>query len=202
MNVLDYLLDGLEAELELERELGVRSLEVDRGLLTAGGTGHRPSSSSPAPARPPSSETARPSPEPVRASAVAGDVPVTPAPATQFDFVFIHDRPFSEKGVEMMAKIIPAMGKTAETAPVVVAPPIPQAKIYVFLGRPALNKYMPGLRAQEGVWMTSPKGKAIMLVKSPEEILRFGTVSPAVMKMKQDLWRALKIVMQRAARAS
>ena len=33
MEVVDFLLDGLEAALELERELGVRSVEIDRGLL-------------------------------------------------------------------------------------------------------------------------------------------------------------------------
>ena len=29
MTVLDYILDGLEAELALERELGVRSVELE-----------------------------------------------------------------------------------------------------------------------------------------------------------------------------
>ena len=35
MDVVEYILDGLEAALELERELGVRSVEIDRGLLGA-----------------------------------------------------------------------------------------------------------------------------------------------------------------------
>ena len=34
MTALDYILDGLEAELALERELGVRFIECDRALLT------------------------------------------------------------------------------------------------------------------------------------------------------------------------
>ena len=184
MSVLDSILNGLEAELELERELGARSLEVDRELLAVGQ----------APAAPRSGQSA--------VSSAAADVPgvseLARASGGHFDYVFIHDRPLSAKGVEMMAKILTAMGKTPETAPIVVEPSIPQAKIYVFLGRAALAKYMPGMRVQEGVWFKSPKGKEIMLVKSPEEILRFATVSPAVMKMKQDMWRALKIVMQRA----
>lgn len=187
VNVLDYILNGLEAELELERELGVRSLEVDRGLLK--------DSVRPVTGDVPIAHTSS-TPDPVRP--VAGDVPIAHTPGTHFDFVFIHDRPLSPKGIEMMAKIIPAMGKTPETAPIVVATPIPQAKIYVFLGRAALNKYMAGMRVQEGVWFKSPKGKEIMLVKSPEEILRFATVTPAVKQMKENMWRALKVVMQRA----
>ena len=35
MTALEYLLDGLEAELELERELGVRVVELDRTLLAS-----------------------------------------------------------------------------------------------------------------------------------------------------------------------
>ena len=35
MDVLAFILDGLEAALELERELGVRTVEIDRGLLAA-----------------------------------------------------------------------------------------------------------------------------------------------------------------------
>jgi len=33
VTVLDYLLDGLAAELELVRELGTRTVEVDRALF-------------------------------------------------------------------------------------------------------------------------------------------------------------------------
>ena len=98
----------------------------------------------------------------------------------------------------MMAKIIPAMGQTPETAPVVVAPPIPNARFFVFLGRAALVKYMPGMRGEENRWLKSPKGKDVLLVKSPEEIVRFTTVTPALKKMKQDMWLALKTVRQRA----
>ena len=33
MTALDYILDGLESELALERELGVRVVECDRSLV-------------------------------------------------------------------------------------------------------------------------------------------------------------------------
>ena len=96
-----------------------------------------------------------------------------------------------------MAKIIPAMGQTIETAPIVVAPPIPNARFFVFLGRAALAKYMPGLRGEENKWLKSPKGKDVLLVQSPEEIARFTTVTPVVKQKKREMWLALKTVVQR-----
>ena len=178
MAVLDYILEGLEAALELERELGVRTVEIDRALLaneTRDAAANHPIAQSP-------------------------NHPITQSPNHPIaSLVFLHDRPLSPKGVEMVAKIIGALGLTAETAPVIVAPPIPNAKIYVFLGFPALRKYMPTLRIEENSWGKSPKGKDILVVKSPEEILRFATVTPAVEKIKRDMWRSLKAVKQRLA---
>ena len=166
-DVLSFVLDGLADYLEIERELGVRTVEVDRALLDAGngekGNGNREQG--------------------------AGN--------GTLDFIFISDKPLSPKAVEMMAKIIPAMGQTIETAPIVVAPPIPKARFFVFLGRAALAKYMPGLRGEENRWLKSPKGADVLLVKSPEEIVRFTAVTPALKRMKQEMWQALKTVVQR-----
>ena len=97
----------------------------------------------------------------------------------------------------MMAKIITAMGKTAETAPVIVAPPLPPAKVYVILGGLALRKYFPGLRGEPGQWRETEGGVPVLVTYSPEFILRFGTVTPAVQKMKKDMWTSLKAVLQR-----
>ena len=192
VNVLEYVLNGLEQALELERELGVRTVEVDRGLLDG-------------------EKCLVPSAVVPRASGVTALGTrhqalgaISPALGTQHQalgtnpsLVFIHDRPLSPGGVEMMAKIVTALGLTVDKAPVVVAPPIPNANIFVFLGFTALRKYMPGVRLEENAWGKSPKGKDVLLVKSPEEILRFATVTPAVKKMKEDMWRGLKAVKQR-----
>ena len=180
-DVLSFVLDGLADNLELERELGVRTVEVDRALLDAGkrelGTGN--------------GELGTGNGEKGNGNREQG------AGNGTLDFIFISDKPLSPKAVEMMAKIIPAMGKTAETAPVVVAPPIPKARFFVFLGRAALAKYMPGLRGEENRWLKSPKGADVLLVKSPEEIVRFTAVTPALKRMKQEMWQALKTVVQR-----
>lgn len=200
MNALDYILDGLEAALELERELGVRVVECDRSLLT-------PASRLP-------SNVSRLSGEgletrDVRRETRAGLETRDARPAannrtieqsngrTIPDLAFLHDRPLSPAGIEMMAKIIGAMKRTAENSPIVVEPPMPRAKVLVVLGARALKKYFPEQKAEPGQWFRTPGGRDVLVTYSPEYILRFGTVTPAVQKLKQDMWRSLKAVVQR-----
>lgn len=200
MNALDYILDGLEAALELERELGVRVVECDRSLLT-------PASRLP-------SNVSRLSGEgletrDVRRETRAGLETRDERPAannrtieqsngrTIPDLAFLHDRPLSPAGIEMMAKIIGAMKRTAENSPIVVEPPMPRAKVLVVLGGRALKKYFPEQKAEPGQWFRTPGGRDVLVTYSPEYILRFGTVTPAVQKLKQDMWRSLKAVVQR-----
>ena len=186
VNAVDYILDGLAAELELERELGVRMVEFDRSLLVT------------------AKEVARPRPR--DASEQSGNqtvsrpnnrTPEHPNTRTFLSFAFLHHQPLSPKGVEMMAKIITAMGKTVETAPVIVAPPLPKARVYVVLGGLALKTYFPSLRGAPGQWLKAEGGEDVLVTYSPEYILRFGMVTPAVKKMKQDMWTSLKAVVQR-----
>ena len=200
MNALDYILDGLEAALELERELGVRVVECDRSLLT-------PASRLP-------SNVSRLSGEgletrDVRRETRAGLETRDARPAannrtieqsndrTIPDLAFLHDRPLSPAGIEMMAKIIGAMKRTAENSPIVVEPPMPRAKVLVVLGGRALKKYFPEQKAEPGQWFRTPGGRDVLVTYSPEYILRFDTVTPAVQKLKQDMWRSLKAVVQR-----
>jgi len=171
LTVLDFILDGLEAELALERELGVRFVACDRELLGS------------APAR--DSQASR-----------TVETPQT-AEAPIFDFVFLHDRALSAGGVEMMAKIISAMGKTPETAPIVFTGEIPKAKAYVVLGGNALKKWLPGTPGAPGLWVQTTVLPNVLVTYSPEYILRFGEVTPAVLKLKRDMWTSLKAVLQR-----
>ena len=200
MNALDYILDGLEAALELERELGVRVVECDRSLLT-------PASRLP-------SNVSRLSGEGLETRDVRRETRVgletrDERPAannrtieqsngrTVPDLAFLHDRPLSPAGIEMMAKIIGAMKRTAENSPIVVEPPMPRAKVLVVLGGRALRKYFPEQKAEPGQWFRTPGGRDVLVTYSPEYILRFDTVTPAVQKLKQDMWRSLKAVVQR-----
>ena len=202
MEVVDYILDGLEAALELERELGVRTVELGpdgRKLLSASAKAVK---SGEAVSRPLQGSGEIPS---IRSGQeTASPLPATPSRArtikqsnnqTILPLVFLHDRPLSPKGVEMMAKILNALGKP--DAPIVVVPPVPQAKVTVVLGGLALKKYFTGMRGEPGQWQKTPEGRDVLITYSPEYILRFGTVTPAVQKIKEEMWRSLKAVRQR-----
>ena len=95
----------------------------------------------------------------------------------------------------MMSKILTALGKP--DAPIVVVPPVPKAKVTVVLGGLALKKYFPGMKGEPGQWQKTPEGRDVLITYSPEYILRFGTVTPAVQKIKQGMWLSLKAVKQR-----
>ena len=221
MNAVDYILDGLEKELELERELGVRAVEFDRSLLAAaGGSVRAPNVADPSRVGATSdgvgSSRALNVADPSRVDATSDGVGSRRAlnvadpsrvDATgdvrretrdgNFDFLFLHDRALSPKGVEMIAKIVVALGRTAETAPVVIVPPMPKAKVYVVLGGLALKKFFPVLKGGPGQWLKTESGADVLVTYSPEYILRFPTVTPAVMKMKKDMWASLKSVLHR-----
>ena len=189
VDVLEYVLDGLEQWLEVERECGVRTLEVDRSLIAPPGP----------PAEPAALRAlAAPAPPVAPDSPVESAAAVPPAsPSAVLDFAFVHDGPLAPAGVEMMAKIVNAMGRTADTAPVVVAPPLPPARAYVVLGSMALKRYFPGVRGSPGMWVKSADGKDLLVTYSPAFILRFPVVTDAVKKMKREMWTSLKGVMQR-----
>lgn len=97
----------------------------------------------------------------------------------------------------MMAKIIVAMGRTAETTPVIVAPPLPRAKIVVVLGGLALKRFFPGAAGAPGQWRTMSDGTNVLVTYSPEYILRFRDMTDSVMKIKREMWTCLKGVVQR-----
>ena len=111
--------------------------------------------------------------------------------------MFLHDGPLSEKGVDMMSKIVLKLGWTAETAPVVVEPPLPRARAYVVLGFYALKKFFPGLKGEPGAWLRTGDGKAVLVTYSPLFFERFAVVTEAVMVKKREMWTSLKGLAQR-----
>ena len=190
MDVLSYVLEGLEQWLEVERECGVRTLEVDRSLLSPAAK-PTPEAASAVVA----GSSAAPSPS---GSSGAPRPPASPgAPAAMYDFVFLHDRPLPPAGIEMMAKIVTAMKKTAETAPIVFNGERPAAKAYVLLGSGALRKWLPGVKGAPGEWVKDQAGNGYLVTYSPEFILRMGPPTPAVKEIKMKMWTSLKGVMQR-----
>ena len=201
MTVLEYLLDGLEAELELERELGVRVVELDRTLLAS-----PPHSSTPpiphSPTSSPSnsnshSNSSSPSNSPTPPLPHSPTPPLPHSPTPSLSFAFLHDRPLSPNGIEMMAKIVTAMHETPESAPIVFNGERPPAKMYVVLGSEAMKKWYPGMRGAPGQWLRGRNGEDVLVTYSPEYLLRFGAATPALMKLKREMWTSLKGVMQR-----
>ena len=184
---VEYVLDGLEAELELERELGVRVVEIDRALLSPSPAAAAVRAAVPPPAADIRQPATVPEPQP------ANHAPLS----TSLDFVFLHDRPLSPGGIEMMAKIVTAMKKTPETAPIIFTGERPPAKAYVLLGSGALRKWLPGVRGAPGEWVKDSEGNSYLVTYSPEFILRMGPVTPAVKEIKMKMWTSLKGVMQR-----
>lgn len=204
MTALDYILNGLEAELQLERELGVRFVECDRSVLepvAAAEPGPAEESAGPAAktsasAAPVSGKAAAPAAAPTAGS---GAEAAPRGTGRRFDFVFLHERPLSPKGAEMISKITAALKTTAELAPVVNSAPLPDAGIYVVLGSLALRKWFPEIKAAPGMWVKTRGGSDVLVTYSPEYILRFSTVTPAVEQIKKDMWASLKAVAQRAS---
>ena len=199
MDAVDHILDGLEAALVLERELGVRFVECSPDVFRSSPPLLRAPTPAPAPVPLPRAvpPPAKPS---VSAVAQADDEPkAREKGGTEHDFVFLHDRPLSPRGREMMDKIVAAMGKTAETAPVVDEKPVPKAKVYIVLGALALRKFQPTLRGAPGMWLKTGRGADVLVTYSPEYILRFKEVTPAVEKIKRDMWQSLKSVVRKLA---
>lgn len=189
MNAYD-IIDGIEAELELERELGVRVVEIDRALLQD----HDP--------RPVIRDSRADIKTPVANLAPRATNHESPTPGREprpanIAFAFLHDRPLSQGGIEMMGKIITAMKQTPETAPIIFAGDRPDAKVCVVLGSAALKKWFPTLRGAPGQWLRGPGGEDVLITYSPEYILRMGPVTPAVREIKVKMWTSLKGVMQR-----
>ena len=92
MNVVDYVLDGLERWLEVERECGVRSLEVDRALL-APTVGEETKKTEGTNAANGAGVASRAGPASRQApTAPAGQASPTGA---VLDFVFLHDKPLT-----------------------------------------------------------------------------------------------------------
>ena len=183
MDVLDFILDGLEKALELERELGVRSVECDRAVLVgetrpAGGVGRNLGVDKIGK----SDKIDRVvSVDKVDRLAAVNRTIEQSSDSNIKELVFLHDRPLVPAGVEMMAKILNAFGKP--DAPIVIEPPVPQAKVTVVLGGLALKKYFPGMKGEPGQWQKTPEGRDVLITYSPAYILRFGTVTPAVEKI-------------------
>ena len=205
------ILDEFERALELERELGVRVVEIDRALLV--------SFPPPDPA-PPAAVTAsaaadaaqaprqrieKPQPRP----AGRDPVPVPPASSSEApasDLVVVAASPAELQGVagELLLKMLGAIGRDLGSAPVEVAGPDLAArvaarnpKIVVMLGRDACRALFPAQRVGKGEWVAFGNAVAAA-IPSPAFMLRFYADKPEELNNLQRVaWNTLKLVRER-----
>ena len=98
----------------------------------------------------------------------------------------------------MMEKITSALKLEPSSAPVVDATPMPKAKVYIILGSFALRKWFPGRNLSPGQHFRTDSGAEVFVTYSPNYILRYKVVTPALVKIKQSMWTTIK----QAARAA
>ncbi|MDO5319042.1 MAG: hypothetical protein Q4G65_10480 [bacterium] len=212
METFDEILGAFEQALELERELGTRTVECDRALLTplrpAAPAAPKPAPQvetppktlqTPVPSRPTSS-----SPPPSHLSQPSHpSQPSQPSPLV--DFAFIAAQIPQGAAAELLAKMVAAMGYTMTQVTVVAAATAveskPRAKVYVVLGgSDAFRVFAPGQRAALGLW-TEVGGVPTIVTYSPAKILSyFGNDVAGLTKAKRQIWSDLKSALARIGR--
>ena len=203
---VEEILEGLEQALELERELGVRTVEIDRSLLVFPPPDADLAPSAPAVAAPP---------VPMRDQAPAPSAPPLPAThppveptssAPTADLVVVAGSPAELQGAagEMLTRMLGAIGRDLGSAPVEVAGPDLAArvsarrpKIVVLLGRDACRALLPSQRVGKGEWVAFGTAVAAA-IPSPAFMLRFCADKPDELnRLKRDAWNTLKLVRDR-----
>lgn len=189
------LFDQIIEALELERELGTRTVEIDRALLIA------PARENPPPKR--VNPLPTPAPKPAAAPA-ASSVPTPPpvAPAQTViatahtpqsdirDLAFFTGRPLTPAGEELFNKMIVAIKYTRDR--VYVNDEAANAKVIILMGAEAHRKYAPQVKAVRGKWFELGKASAVTTF-SPDFILsHFIQDSKEMNAAKKEVWEVLK----------
>lgn len=209
MDIYDQILECLE----LERELGTRTVEIDRALLvppkkevplqvaaTAEAVGRTAS-------EPRQEAAARVETAPVSVAAVEkGAAKSSPQDAQGTmdnggaddlcDIAFFTGRTLSDRGNEAMRKTFTAMQKIRPGISVRLNEQC-KAKVVILLGSDAMLKRMPTARPVRGAWVTLDGTPAIMTY-SPDFIFsHFQEGSPNMNKAKHSMWSDIQSAIAR-----
>ena len=196
---LEEILTAFEEALELERELGTRTVEIDRALLRC----------SPAPMAAPvrgvsdSGEASRSSISNGSGSpSVSSDASEASSPGTasdsgaagaQADFAFLLEG--EPEGP--VAELLPKMSEAIGYGPDGVKINDPSARVLIVLGSEALAKWLPGVKARPGQWVQR-EGVPALVTASPTKTYRFFGHDPAKIRaLKLRLWADLKAALAR-----
>ena len=187
MDIFDQILENLE----LERELGTRTVEIDRALLV------------PPPIPPPPAKDERRVEVPAAKPARAGGEACPQSAAAALDVAFVSGGRLSPAGMEMMEKIIAAVKKLRSGVSVGIvdaAGGVAGAKVALLLGSEASRTFNSGTsRIVRGRWITVDDVPALPTF-SPDYILsHFDAGSAGMNAAKRELWGAVKLALARLA---
>ena len=203
MTTLDEILGAFEEALELERELGTRTVECDRALLMP----VKPEPPKPATRNFETSkpETSKPETSKPETRNLETSKPATPQPSELKDFAFIVDKRPEGEAAEMMRNMLRAMGCSNRDSMVkeaaAAAAERPRARVYIVLGREAFQVFAPGQRAALGMW-TKVADVPAVVTYSPAKILAcFGSEGEGITKAKRQIWNDLKSALAILGRA-
>ena len=191
MDIYDQILENLE----LERELGTRTVEIDRALLLP----PQPESAS-AEAIADKSETPVPQPETrnqkPETTTPQSATPVAPGSSESCDIAFLTGRPLSPAGAEAMAKTFAAMKRIKPDVQVALNENR-KSRVIVLLGSDALKKLLPTARPVRGQWIQLNGVPAVMTF-SPDYIFsHFQAGSPHERQAKSEMWEDIKSAITR-----
>ena len=188
MDIYDQILENLE----LERELGTRTVEIDRALLLPPKLQAETPTPQPEP-RTPQPETRNQKLEPAIPPPA---VPVAPDTSEGCDIAFLTGRPLSPAGAEAMAKTFAAMRQIKPDIQVALNENR-KPRVIVLLGSDALKKLLPTARPVRGQWIQINGVPAVMTF-SPDYIFsHFQAGSPRERQAKVDMWRDIKSALAR-----
>lgn len=205
MDIYDLILENLE----LERELGTRTVEIDRALLVP------PKVEEPIQASESVANTQKVEAEARPETVQVAEVPVKPAAgrsngdggeprpagkgeacADSCDIAFFTGRPLSERGMEAMRKTFAAMRKIRPDMGIRLDEQC-KPKVTVLLGADALLKRQPTARPVRGAWIAI-EGTPSIMTYSPDFIFsHFQENSPNMNKAKLDMWNDIKSAIAR-----
>ena len=196
MSNVNEILTTFEEALELERELGTRTVEIDRALLRCspeamaaparGASDPRENSGSSATSgsRASSGSSMPRLPETVNDSSAAG---------ARADFAFLLEG--DPQGP--VAELLPKMSEAIGYGPDGVKINDPSARVLIVLGSDAMAKWLPGVKARPGQWVMRGETPALITASPTKTYRFFGNNPDKIHALKLRLWTDLKAALAR-----
>ena len=199
MSSVNEILTAFEEALELERELGTRTVEIDRALLRCspapmavparGASDSREASGASGPRANSGSRASSGSSEP-RLPEIAND---SSAAGARADFAFLLEG--DPQGP--VAELLPKMSEAIGYGPDGVKINDPSARVLIVLGSDAMAKWLPGVKARPSQWVMRGETPALITASPTKTYRFFGNNPDKIHALKLRLWTDLKAALAR-----